>query len=338
MSHSPRHLTLSYRPNNTECITWQNLSVIPIILIVDPARYLFVRLFSRKNGWFRVSRIGYHDELVDVQAAVDEICETRAIDAKIEDPCQTNDTSVAPEAGPSGTTGSYHPVNDSQEKIEDSGIIMIDSDLDEDEDSSKYQKLKSKKASKTSRGRLVDPLSNRSVKEVKKELQDFGLSRFAINERILAERNDLDELLGLLSLDELKVSMRVKLLWGTQGVHAKYPYSSLNHRHKQQALGKELRIPSNLTTRQTIIDAIKRTSTNQSTLTSMFAAAAAKTKIKAQALFNFTSSHAGKGKGKEREQPLTVAPTRQTEVLVYKSEQHLCVITNCYFTLRFKRH
>ena len=51
----------------------------------------------------------------------------------------------------------------------------------------------------------VDPLVNRTVDEIEKDKQDFGLSRFAINEKILAERADVDELLSMLSLDELKV-------------------------------------------------------------------------------------------------------------------------------------
>ena len=176
--------------------------------IIDPARYLFVRLFSRKNGWFRVSRIGYHDELVDVQAAVDEICETTAPAESSTSARNNHDEEKIPEAGPSGINSALNidvPVS-SQEKIEDSGIIMIDSDLDMEGSISGKEKGKSK-AVRTDK--LVDPLSKRSIKEVKKEIQDFGLSRFAINERILAERNDIDEMLGLLSLDELKVSTPV---------------------------------------------------------------------------------------------------------------------------------
>lgn len=88
-----------------------------------------------------------------------------------------------------------------------------------------------------------------------------------------------------------------------------------------QALGKELRIPSNFTTRQTVIDAIKRTSTNQSTLTSMFAAAAAaKSKARGEAMVGFTIVNGAWHKSKDKEGEKPFMPTRQTEVLVYKSK------------------
>lgn len=176
---------------------------IGFTIATDPARYLFVRLFSRKNGWFRVSKIGYHDELVDVQAAVDEICETNA---PTSDGTTTVEERSEPEAGPSGTSGSVVPSSSQHQDVGDSGIILIDSD-DEDPKAGKGKAkslAKSKKVGKLEGAK--DPLSNRPVKEVKKEIQDFGLTRFAINERILAERNDVDELLSLLSLDELKVN------------------------------------------------------------------------------------------------------------------------------------
>lgn len=56
----------------------------------------------------------------------------------------------------------------------------------------------------------------------------------------------------------------------------------------------------------------------------MFAAAAAKTKAKAESMLglNGSGSSRKKGKGKERGKPLTQAPTRQTEVLIYKSKSY----------------
>jgi len=66
----------------------------------------------------------------------------------------------------------------------------------------------------------IDPLVNRPVKEVIKEEKEFGLSRFAINERILARRSDIDELLSLLSLDELKVRTVVLLSASSDTNHA----------------------------------------------------------------------------------------------------------------------
>lgn len=179
------------------------------IMFPDPARYLFVRLFSRKNGWFRVSRIGYHDELVDVQAAVDEICETTAEVPYTSASCKPEEEGRAdqtPEAGPPNTPGILSVASCSPQEIDNSGIILIASDIEEEEEEVSTDRKGRKTSNSRKEQNLIDPLSNRSIKEVKKEIQDFGLSRFAINERILAERNDIDELLRLLSVDELKVS------------------------------------------------------------------------------------------------------------------------------------
>jgi Fanconi-associated nuclease 1 len=177
--------------------------------IVDPARYLFVRLFARKNGWFRVARLGYHDELVDVQAAVNEICNTigpgeeKPVSA-VEDP----HTQICV-AGPSGTSAQAQ--QETYSLLDESIVITIDSDEEEaciiKKERAKDVSSKLDKSVDKGKGRVaVDPMSNRPLKEVKKEQKDFGLTRFAINEQILAERNDVDELLSLLSLDELKVS------------------------------------------------------------------------------------------------------------------------------------
>lgn len=171
---------------------------------VDPARYLFVRLFSRKNGWFRVAKLGYHDELVDVQAAVDEICNTVAPPAH---PSRGTDIErTVPEAGPSGTSSEAAPLNTVTAKsvIKSNGISKKDPNA---KANSQSKLLKGKmKATSVDVENVKDPLSKRPIKEVKQEIRDFGLTRFAVNEYILRERNDTDELLDMLSLDELKVS------------------------------------------------------------------------------------------------------------------------------------
>lgn len=136
----------------------------------DAARYLFVRLFSRKNGWFRISRLGYYDEIGDMTIAANEVCQYEEPDEPVAGP------SVSPSPAPSEIIAI-----DDDDEDEHKKPIDVDGDLD------------------------TDPMTNRTVEEVKKDEKDFGLSRFAINEKILAERSDIDELLSLLSLDELKV-------------------------------------------------------------------------------------------------------------------------------------
>lgn len=192
-------------------------------LPTDNARYLFVRLFARKNGWFRSNRLEkYSDEigLENIQKAVDELCGLRV--ETEEDPRGSGDSDVGSDAvrqrsasptlrtrascaqvGPSN----YIELNSSPQPDSDndaSGIITIDDDDDEDEDAERKASNGTYSASAREQS-ATDPLSNRSLEEVKKDQHDFGLSRFAINEAILAQNNDIDELLALLSLDELKV-------------------------------------------------------------------------------------------------------------------------------------
>lgn len=40
----------------------------------DQARYLFVRLYIRKNGYFRVANLGYEKDIADMSAACAELC------------------------------------------------------------------------------------------------------------------------------------------------------------------------------------------------------------------------------------------------------------------------
>lgn len=340
-----------------------SLSGYPSFVLPDPARYLFVRLFSRKNGWFRVARLGYHDELVDVQAAVDEICNTTATISCAQAEASTSSTNLAEKnqspdevmgnsdngngpdviddrdasggqsssrnAAATAATAAPDPSRLLGKHRSSSSIICIESDdealktplagtngssgsnrLIQSSNTTKSIKNRSKtKDDNIKTGKLSDPLSNRSIAEIKKDTEDFGLTRFAINEQTLARKNDIDELLSLLSLDELKV------------------------------LGKDLRIASHYTTRSVIIEAIRKTSSNQSTITSMFAVSAANAKAKAEAaLLTITNGRRrltssligegskgtgkGKGKGKASDEviPERKRPSRQTEVLIYKSK------------------
>ena len=109
-------------------------------------------------------------------------------------------TPMPPEAGPPRLT-SQAP----------SEYIVIDDDEADGEDEIKRNEeantstISGASANTSIEIEPVDPLVNRTVDEIEKDKQDFGLSRFAINEKILAERADVDELLSMLSLDELKV-------------------------------------------------------------------------------------------------------------------------------------
>jgi len=94
------------------------------------------------------------------------------------------------QAGPSTIVIPSSPV------FSDSGIVVIASDTEDEAEDRKGKK----------RAKDIDPLSNRFIQEIKQDEHSFGLSRFAISEEILAGRADIDELLSMLSLDELKAS------------------------------------------------------------------------------------------------------------------------------------
>ena len=157
----------------------------------DEARYLFVRLFSRKNGWFRLAKLGYHDEVADMKRTVDELCGLlQGSQLQVpEDFADIKDEDKGMQAGPSTIIIPSSPV------ISESGIVVIASDTEDEVEDRKGKK----------RAKDIDPLSNRSIQEIKQDEHSFGLSRFAISEEILASRADIDELLSMLSLDELKV-------------------------------------------------------------------------------------------------------------------------------------
>lgn len=178
-----------------------------------------------------------------------------------------------------------------------SEFIVIDDD-DEDEEDEIRNHIGTSRDAGTSTSTVaepVDPLVNRTIDEIEKDKHEFGLSRFAISERILAERADIDELLSMLSLDELKT------------------------------LGKELRVSNKATTRSALIQAIKLNASNQSTLTSMFAAGAAKVEAKKAAM----RARKGKGRASDAAPAPVAAPggdgtrsppaTSQTQLVIQKS-------------------
>ena len=172
----------------------------------DEARYLFVRLFSRKNGWFRVAKLAYCDEIANMQRTVEELCLAPGQSLPLPEDYRDTPTPMPVEAGPSRLT-SQAP----------SEYILIDDDDDNEGAEGQSDEIKRDdgnhalaEASTSANVSLIaeepiDPLVNRTLEAIEKDKQDFGLSRFAINEKILAERADVDELLSMLSLDELKV-------------------------------------------------------------------------------------------------------------------------------------
>ena len=186
-----------------------------------------MRLFARKNGWFRLAKLKYWDEIGNLQAATDELCIASAPASETDSVAEVDaaHSKDMPEVGPSS------PITRSPLLPH---IIVLQ---DTDEEDAELAKAK-------------DPLTDRPLREVEQELQDFGLSLFAISEKQLAERADVTELLNLLSLEELK------------------------------ELAKQLKITGR-TTRATIIEAIMRSASSQSTITSMFANHTAKGKGRA---------------------------------------------------------
>lgn len=148
-----------------------------------------MRLFSRKNGWFRLAKLGYHDEIANMKRTVDELCGLAKINDQVQEDAHLKEEDEGMQAGPSTIVIPSSPV------LSESGIVVIVSDTEDEIEDRKGKK----------RAKDIDPLSNRSLAEIKQDQQSFGLSRFAITEEILASRADIDELLTMLSLDELKV-------------------------------------------------------------------------------------------------------------------------------------
>ena len=163
-----------------------------ITIYVDAARYLFVRLFSRKNGWFRTKKLAYFDEIGDMQKTVDELCRTSIGKGSLEESQGRLDVDIVKRAD--GVTAGLIPTT----SVTSAGIALVE----------EIQIIGDRDTGAASRTmEITDPLVNRPLNEMKKDMHEFGLSRFAINEGILAERADVNELLSLLSLDELKVAI-----------------------------------------------------------------------------------------------------------------------------------
>lgn len=188
-----------------------------------------------------------------------------------------------------------------------SEYIVIDDDDEEDEISRHVAEPSAAGPSNVIPPQPVDPLVNRTVGEIAKDKHDFGLSRFAISEKILADRADVDELLSMLSLDELKVRRPLS----RQQAHTE---------GDSQALGKELRVSNKATTRSALMQAIKLNASSQSTLTSMFAAGAAKAEAKKAAL----RARKGKGRASDISDGTRSPPaTSQTQLVISKSTTNL---------------
>lgn len=261
----------------------------------DEARYLFVRLFSRKNGWFRVVKLAYCDEIANMQQTVNELC--LAPGESLSDLA-----TPTPEARPKAASRASSSTSEgsSSSKRDASEIIVIDDDEDEGEeeeeevDEGPSDEIHHCVASTSALPSApIDPLVDRPIPEIASDTLEFGLSRFAISERILALRSDVDELLSLLSLDELKL------------------------------LGKEVRVSNKLTTRAALIDGIKRTANGQGNLRSMFEQGMKR--MAEREMQGTAKKRKDKGKGRASNgssddggKPLVV---RQTELLIRKSER-----------------
>ena len=142
----------------------------------DPARYLFVRLFLRKQAWFRVAQLGYEDELTDVPSAVTELCQV----------------------GSSAT--------DMKTSTAASSSVVLDVDIELDDDGWERIPPELLVASAPTQFLLG---SSALVAQFGRDESGDGLERFAFNEQALKERGDVDAALTMLSVDELKVSQIV---------------------------------------------------------------------------------------------------------------------------------
>jgi Fanconi-associated nuclease 1 len=172
----------------------------------DPARYLFVRLFIRKNGYFRHCNISYERDIPDLKAACAELCSFRSFDDRRD--CTPDGKEII--------------------VIEDSPVLSQDG---------------------------FASTSALKVEDAPHVKQDT-LGRFALDESHIKARSDVDELCGMLTLDELKVLAK--------DFKVSPPKS------------KDFKASS--WTRESIVSALKKQTSNQTTL--------------------FSSTTSGKGKNK----------------------------------------
>jgi hypothetical protein len=70
----------------------------------DPARYLWVRLFIRKNGYFRLTNLSYERDIPNLQDAVRELCAFRPLNQRHSTP-ENERTYILVEDSPTPTQG-----------------------------------------------------------------------------------------------------------------------------------------------------------------------------------------------------------------------------------------
>jgi Fanconi-associated nuclease 1 len=155
---------------------------IPIDATADEARYLFVRLFLRKNGWFRVSGLAYESDISNMNAACAELCET-----------------IAAPSAPVSPALSRSSSSSSSAKAKTPEIFDVDSE----------ELLPA-----------VDPLSGQAPGRlgVSTEASQFGVSNleeelrhFAWNESRMSDEGAIDEIVTMLGLEELKARSSIFL-------------------------------------------------------------------------------------------------------------------------------
>lgn len=158
----------------------------------DEARYLFVRLFLRKNGWFRVRALDYSAEIGDVAKACEEMCAVAAAEG-------AEDATLPPSPSPKAPQLSASPE-----------VIDLDGDDDDEAPSAIPAKLLAKAADRTPaekpepRPTALLGVSTTALQFGRDESGE-GLEHFAWDTEVLRARADVDEVLAMLSLDELKV-------------------------------------------------------------------------------------------------------------------------------------
>lgn len=237
----------------------------------DEARYLFVRLFIRKNGWFRIDKLGYQDEIGNVKRASDTMCLPildhllKARQAAESKPTGTSNAGTegrkpgasvecgddAPTAGPSRVDHpEYKPALDEtprSNKDHDTGaarsIRSPSSQPELDEAMMELSKAIDEATAAASlppatpvlpKSQETPPISlDAPIPDFSSDDPESDLSSFAVSSSSLTE---IDELLGCVSLDELKL------------------------------VAKDMKIHKPGTTKEAIVESLKKATKSQSTL------------------------------------------------------------------------
>ena len=133
---------------------------------IDPARYLFVRLFIRKNGYFRLENIGYEIDIPDKEAACKELCSFKPFIGSL---AQSDRETT--------------PVNN---------VIII-------EDNSP---LRSRSTQASTSALQIEDFPH--TDDTQEDIDTVTLGQFAEDGTSLRERSDVDELCSMVTLEELK--------------------------------------------------------------------------------------------------------------------------------------